>query len=82
MNDTTDNRRAFHRIFFATPVTVIKNDTPHKVPLIDISLNGALISRDRCIEKNPMKGTAIVCGVIHVMCLPAVKLLYLFLSID
>jgi hypothetical protein len=43
MNDTTDNRRAFHRIFFETPVTVIKNDTPHKVPLIDISLNGALI---------------------------------------
>jgi len=44
MNDTTDNRRAFHRIFFEAPVTVIKDHTPHKVHLIDISLNGALIS--------------------------------------
>ncbi|NNJ91867.1 MAG: PilZ domain-containing protein [Gammaproteobacteria bacterium] len=44
MNDTTDNRRAFHRIFFEAPVTVIINDTPHKVHLIDISLDGALIS--------------------------------------
>jgi len=44
MNDTPDNRRAFHRIFFEAPVTVISDHTPYKVHLIDISLNGALIS--------------------------------------
>lgn len=44
MNDTTDNRRAFHRIFFEAPVTVITDHTPYKAHLIDISLNGALIS--------------------------------------
>ena len=45
MNDSTENRRAFHRIFFETPVTVIQNNKAYKSYLIDISLNGALINR-------------------------------------
>lgn len=45
MNDTTENRRAFHRIFFETPVTVIANNKAYKSYLIDISLNGALINK-------------------------------------
>ncbi len=44
MNDNTENRRAFHRIFFEAPVTIIANNKPYKVHLIDISLNGALVS--------------------------------------
>ncbi len=44
MNDSTDNRRAFHRIFFEAPVTVNSHDSPYKAHLIDISLNGALIT--------------------------------------
>jgi hypothetical protein len=44
MNDTTENRRAFHRIFFEAPVNMIANNKSHKAHLIDISLNGALIN--------------------------------------
>ena len=45
MNDTTENRRAFHRIFFDAPVKVIADNQPFEAHLIDISLNGALIRK-------------------------------------
>jgi hypothetical protein len=44
MNNPNDNRRAFHRIFFEAPVAVILESVSHKAILIDISLNGALIT--------------------------------------
>ena len=43
MNNQTDNRRNFHRIFFDTPVTVSCKESVHSAQLADISLNGALL---------------------------------------
>ena len=43
MDNQTENRRAFHRIFFEAPVAVTDDSYSHTAKLIDISLNGALI---------------------------------------
>ena len=43
MTNQTENRRAFHRIFFEAPVAVTDNNYSHTAVLSDISLNGALI---------------------------------------
>lgn len=45
MNNETQNRRAFHRIFFEAPVAVIHKDHSHKAELLDISLNGVLLKK-------------------------------------
>jgi len=45
MNNETENRRAFHRIFFEAPVAVIHNGHSHKAELLDVSLNGALLKK-------------------------------------
>ena len=44
MNSSSDNRRAFHRIFFDASVAVIVDHKMYKTSLIDVSLNGAVIS--------------------------------------
>ena len=43
MTNQTENRRAFHRLFFEAPVAVTDNNYSHTAVLSDISLNGALI---------------------------------------
>lgn len=45
MNNDTQNRRAFHRIFFEAPVAVVHNGHSHKAELLDVSLNGALLKK-------------------------------------
>lgn len=53
MPETTENRRAYHRIFFQAPVAVMHNDHSHKALLVDISLNGALLSSDSGWQPEP-----------------------------
>ncbi len=43
MTNQTENRRAFHRIFFEAPVAVTDENYSHTAVLTDISLNGLLI---------------------------------------
>jgi hypothetical protein len=52
MNSSSENRRAFHRIFFDANVAVIVNHKMHKTSLIDVSLNGALISQPEDYDLN------------------------------
>ncbi|MEJ2213004.1 MAG: PilZ domain-containing protein [Gammaproteobacteria bacterium] len=50
MSISSENRRAFHRIFFDANVAVIVDNKMHKTSLIDVSLNGALISQPEGYE--------------------------------
>ena len=50
MSISSENRRAFHRIFFDANVAVIVDSQMHKTSLIDVSLNGALISQPEGYE--------------------------------
>ena len=50
MNSSHENRRAFHRIFFDASVAVIVDNKMFKTSLIDVSLNGALISKPDNLE--------------------------------
>lgn len=52
MNTSSENRRAFHRIFFDANVAVIVDHKMYKTSLIDVSLNGALISDPEGISLN------------------------------
>ena len=53
MTENTDNRRAFHRIFFDAPVSAIVEDAVYSTKLLDISLNGALIVTNENWEYKP-----------------------------
>jgi c-di-GMP-binding flagellar brake protein YcgR len=53
-SDTTEERRKFHRILFDAPTTVsCASGKTYQTTLIDISLNGALITRPENWEGCP-----------------------------